>query len=158
MKRRVATMGAIFVGLAPLGAQAKAAVAEDAVFTNGFDCAPACRFDFLAEISGTEPAPWASVLATWYGFSGFGFWAPMSAASRDYLANTPFALMAYMPAANRSMSHYNYVYDPAQIPALEADLRGLAAASADPGRIRWDGMPEFDPAIGRKDGRLPVRR
>ncbi|UXI65867.1 hypothetical protein [Tahibacter amnicola] len=134
-------------GFAPFALPAATTV-EDRIFAGRFECVAGCRFHFLAEISGNDPAPWAAVLATWYGFNGFGFWAPLSAASQAYIASSPFALSAYMPAANRDMPSYGYDWDPENIPTLEAQLRSLADASAEQGRIVWNGMAEFDQGGG----------
>jgi hypothetical protein len=105
-------------------------------------------FRFEAEITGSNPAPWAQVLADRLYFNGFGFWAPFSSSSRSFIESTSHSLIAYMPAANRNMPAYNYVYDPAKISNLQTTLAQMSAASTDPSKIYWDGMPEFDQGGG----------
>ncbi len=103
-------------------------------------------FRFTANIPGSDPEPWAQVLADRLGFNGFGFWPPLSPGSQAFIRTSSHSLNAFMPAANRDMPSYLYVYDPAQHAALEDALRDLT--TADPSKIFWDGMPEFDQAGG----------
>ena len=105
-------------------------------------------FRFLAEITGSNPVPWAQVLKQKLGFDGFGYWAPLSGGTAGAISNSADAFIAYMPAANRNMPSYNYTYDPAKTQALRSTLAQLTASSTDPAKIHWDGMPEFDQGGG----------
>jgi hypothetical protein len=103
-------------------------------------------FRLAAEITGSNPAPWAQVLADGLKFNGFGMWVPVPASAKTFIQNSTHSLMAYMPASNRNMPAYHYTYDPAKTQTLEATLRSMA--SSDPSKIYWDGMPEFDQGGG----------
>jgi hypothetical protein len=104
-------------------------------------------FHFYAEITGSNPAPWGQTLQDRLGFDGFGFWAPFSSNSKSFIQNSSRAFIAYMPASNRNMPAYQYTYNASTTSALEATLREMSAG-ADPSKIFWDGMPEFDQGGG----------
>lgn len=114
-------------------------------------------FRFYAEIPGWDMSSWGAVLQQKLGFNGFGYWAPLSSGTVGSISGSTNALMAYMPAANRNMSAYNYTYDPAKTQALENTLVSLTSgAPNDPSKIYWDGMAEFDQGGGNWAQGRPV--